>query len=195
MNNYPEKTFQLPELKGLSAKQIEVHLKLYAGYVKHTNLIFDQLAELEKETEKNVYLIAELRRRLGFEFDGMRLHEYYFEGFEQGAKAPNNSGELIKALSEQYGSYEKWLSDFKAAGMSRGIGWTILYYDPKQKRFLNTWVSDHELGHLAGLEIIIAMDMWEHAYMVDYVPAEKMTYIEAFFNNLNWEVIESRFKK
>ena len=191
---YTEQTFQIPELKGISMKQIEVHLKLYAGYVKHTNVIIDKIQELKQDSEKNAYTLGELNRRYGFEFDGMRLHEYYFEALEKGSQAPDATSALVQALIAQYGSFDIWMHEFMAVGMTRGIGWTLLTYDTKGKHFHNTWVSDHELGNLSGLPIILAMDMWEHAFMVDYVPAEKGNYIKAFFENLNWEVIQGRFQ-
>ena len=189
---YKEQQFNLPKLEGISAGQVKVHLGLYAGYVKHVNLIREKIHELENDKETNAYIIAELRRRFSFEFDGMRMHEYYFEGLEGGAREISD-GNLKKALSEKYGGYENFVEHFKAVGMSRGIGWTVLYFDSKGNTPHVTWVGDHELGVLAGLPILIAMDMWEHAFMVDYTPAEKGTYIDAFLANLNWEVVEKRF--
>jgi Fe-Mn family superoxide dismutase len=189
---YEEQKFNLGTLEGLSEKQVTAHLGLYAGYVKHVNLIREKIAELESDKEKNAYLIAELRRRFAFEFDGMRLHEYYFESLE-GTPTPLSDGNLKNALAEKYGSYEDFLAHFKAVGMSRGIGWTVLYWDEKGKTPHVTWVSDHEVGVLAGLKVLVAMDMWEHAFMVDYLPAEKGNYIDAFLKNLNWSVIEKRF--
>lgn len=190
---YKEQTFNLPSLTGLSEKQIEVHLGLYKGYVKHVNLVREKIHELETEDkEKNAYAITELRRRFSFEFDGMRMHEYYFEGLEDGAQEISN-GELKKALSEKYGSFESFVEHFKTVGMSRGIGWTVLYWDSKVGTPHVAWVGDHELGTLAGLPILIALDMWEHAFMVDYTPAEKGSYIDAFLSNLNWGVVEKRF--
>lgn len=205
MHAYTEKKFNIPNLKGISAKQIEVHLKLYAGYVKHVNLLRENIHALEKESaEKHAYTIAELRRRFSFEFNGMRMHEYYFECFsaqggsasggEEFPKTPDESSALGRVVIEKYGSWEKFIEHFKAVGMSRGIGWTVLYWDPVGKTPHTGWVSDHELGTLAGLPILLPMDMWEHAYMVDYTPAEKNKYIDAFFVNLNWAVVEKRLK-
>lgn len=191
---YKEQTFNLGTLEGISPKQIEVHLGLYTGYVKHTNLIREKIAELEQDKEKNAYIIAELRRRFSFEFDGMRMHEYYFEGLE-GEPSPISDGALKAALEEKYGSYDNFIVHFKAVGMSRGIGWTTLYWDSKVGTPHVAWVGDHELGTLSGLPILIAMDMWEHAFMVDYVPAEKAKYIDAFLSNLNWSVVEKRFEE
>ena len=191
---YEAKQFNLPELKGLSQKQLEVHLGLYAGYVKFINTLEQVLADLKKDAEKNAYALGEVMRRKGFEFDGMRMHEYYFGSMEHTATAPESNSSLAQALEKQYGSFENWTNEFKATGMMRGIGWAVLYFDPVAKKFHNAWVSDHELGQLAGLPIILPMDMWEHAYMVDYVPSEKKNYIEAFFSNLSWETLEERYK-
>ncbi len=194
MHLYQEKKFNIPNLKGLSQKQLEVHLGLYAGYVKHVNLLRENIAALEKEDkEKHAYTIAELRRRFSFEFDGMRMHEYYFETFEKGPVSADAAGALAEAVSSKYGSWEQFIAHFTAVGMTRGIGWAVLYWDPRGETPHASWVSDHELGHLAGLPIILAMDMWEHAYMVDYTPAEKSKYIAAFLENTNWSVVEKRF--
>jgi Fe-Mn family superoxide dismutase len=190
---YEEQKFNLGVLDGLSEKQITAHLGLYAGYVKHTNLIREKISELETDKEKNAYIIAELRRRFSFEFDGMRMHEYYFEGLE-GDATSLPEGNLKNALAEKYGDYEDFLAHFKAVGLSRGIGWTVLYWDEKGKTPHVAWVGDHELGTLAGLKILLAMDMWEHAFMVDYLPAEKGKYIDVFLKNLNWSVVEKRFE-
>ena len=194
MKKYEEKKFDIPSLAGLSEKQVAEHLKLYVGYVKHVNLIVENVEELSRSSEKNAYLISEIRRRFAFEFDGMRMHEYYFESFVGGKHEHNASHPLLVALTEQYGSFENWSTQFKTTAGSRGIGWTILSHDSRTGNLINHSVGDHELGHLAGLHVILALDMWEHAYMIDYTPGEKKQYIEAFFENLNWGVSESRFK-
>lgn len=186
---YEEKKFTLSGLKGLSDKQVEEHLKLYSGYVKNVNGLCDKL-----KASEDAYTTAELRRRLGFEFNGMRLHEYYFDNLG-GNNSNNEAPALLSAIETQYGESDKWMAEFKSAGMGRGIGWAILYYDPTIKKFHNAWITDHEVGHLAGLPIILAMDVWEHAYLIDYLPSQKKDYIEAFFSNLNWKVLEERYKK
>jgi Fe-Mn family superoxide dismutase len=193
--NYQEQRFDLPVLAGISPKQIEVHLKLYAGYVANLNKLQDTLVSLMADSEKNAYALSEVKRRLAFEFDGMRMHEYYFSQWEKGVVAPNSAGALATSLARQYGTMENWMNEFRAVGMMRGIGWCVLYFDPKAGIFHNAWVGDHEFGQLSGLPVILAMDMWEHAYMVDFVPADKSKYVEAFFANLNWDVMETRFKE
>jgi len=192
-NPYTAKEFKINELKDISSKTIEEHLKLYAGYVKHTNLILEKISELSEDTEKNLYTIGELKRRLGFEFGGMRNHEYYFSQFEGEAKAMNNESALYKKIEATWGSYDKWLSEFKTLAMTRGIGWAILYYDGVNDNLINTWVGEQHEGHLTGLKPVLALDMWEHSYMLDVAPSEKKKYVEAFFENVNFEVVESRF--
>ncbi len=190
---YPTKTFNLPDLPGISAKQVEVHLGLYAGYVKHTNLILEKIQSLtETDAEGNAYLIAELRRRFAFEFNGMRMHEYYFEQFE-GEKGGSPTSALALAAAEKYGSGENFIAHIKTVAGSRGIGWVVVTADQRAKTLHTTFVNDHELGQLAGLPVVLALDLWEHAFMVDYVPAEKKNYVDAFLANLNWSVIEKRF--
>ena len=191
---YEAQTFNIPTLDGISAKQLEVHLGLYAGYVKHANLCRELIAELSKE-EKNAYAVTELRRRYSFEFNGMRMHENYFEQFEGGATEIDNGGALAKAVSEKYGDWNKFIDHLKQVAGSRGIGWTVLYQDAKGGQPHVTWVGDHELGVLAGLPVIVALDMWEHAFMVDYMPSEKGKYVDAFLKNFNWKVAEERFAK
>jgi len=194
MHTYTAHTFNLPELGGLSEKQIKVHLGLYEGYVKHINILREQVKELEAtDKEKFAYAIMETRRRMGFEFNGMRMHEYYFEELEGGPSPLNADSAFGKMVTEKYGSVENFIVHVTAVGMSRGIGWSIVYADPIGNTVHTTWVGDHELGQLGGLPIIFAMDMWEHAYMVDYVPSEKKNYIEAFLKNVNWSVAEKRF--
>ncbi len=191
---YTARTFKLPELKGLSKKQIDVHLALYEGYVKHTNLILEKIEKLRAEdAEGNAFLMMELRRRFGFEFDGMRMHEYYFEQFEGGATPAAADGPFQDAVIEKYGDWDKFIAHVKEVCGTRGIGWTIVYYDPAGRTLHTAWINDHEVGQLAGLPIMLAVDMWEHAYMIDYVPADKKTYVEAFLENVDWAVIEKRF--
>ena len=188
---YHEQEFNLPEIKGLSAKQIEVHLGLYKGYVTHTNLIAEKLSEVAEG--RDPYTSAELRRRFAFEFDGMRMHENYFEQLENGANEIDAGGKLAEAASKKYGDVGGFLGHIKEVAGSRGIGWIVVYFDAKAETVHTVFAGDHELGHLAGLPILYAVDMWEHAFMVDYIPSEKAKYLEAFLAATNWEVAEKRF--
>lgn len=178
MQKFEEKKFNIPKLKGISEKNIEEHLKLYAGYVKNINSILEQ---------ENV--------KLGFEFNGMRNHEYYFACFENGPKNLNENSELKNQIEKDFGDFGKWLEKFKTLAATRGVGWAMLYYDPSTKQLLNAWVDEHHLGQLNGCKTILALDMWEHAFVADYQPSGKKQYIEDFFENLNWQKIEENFSK
>lgn len=189
---FEEIKFNIPKLIGISEKNIEEHLKLYAGYVKNTNLILSKIEELLADSEKNAYVLGELQRRFGFEFDGMRNHEYYFKSFEGGSVEISYS-DLKRSIENEWGSFGTWLARFKAIALTRGVGWAILYYDSHTKQLLNAWVDEQHLGHLTGLSLVLCLDMWEHAFVYDYQPSGKKNYIEDFFKNLNWSIIEENF--
>ena len=195
MKQYVAQTFNIPELTGISKKTIEEHLKLYQGYVKNLNGIFEKLGELMSDPEKNAYGIGELHRRIAFEFDGMRNHEYYFRSLEGGAKSLPENSQFKAAIEKEAGSFEGFLMGFKTLAMTRGIGWAILYWDNQTGQFTPAWVDEQHLGQLNGLSPVLMLDMWEHSYVMDYAPSGKKQYVEDFFANLNWEVIEENFKK
>ncbi len=187
---YEPKTFNVPELDGISKVTIDEHIGLYNGYVKHANLIREKIDAFSNDPDNN-YAIGEMQRRLGFEFGGMRNHEYYFTQFEGGAK-PLPEGKLKSMIEAQWGSVDSWYDRFTKIGMTRGIGWAMLYIDRQTDQLVETWVDEQHLGQLADLDIVLAMDMWEHSYMMDYPPSRKKEYIDAFFRNLNWEVVAGR---
>jgi Fe-Mn family superoxide dismutase len=193
MEKFIEAKFNIGELKGISAKNIEEHLKLYAGYVKNTNLILKKIEELRKD-EANAYLLTELQRRFAFEFGGVRNHEYYFSALENGLRRLPENSSLKKALEKDFTSFENWLLVFKGLAMTKGIGWAMLSYDKKTGQLLNHWVDEQHIGHLVSTSPVLALDMWEHAYVYDYPTSEKKKYVDAFFENVNWEVIEQNFK-
>lgn len=188
---YEPKTFDIPETPGISRETMDNHLGLYHGYVKHVNLIQDKIAAFSHDLENNTYAIAEMQRRLGFEFGGMRNHEYYFAQFEGGG-TPLPNGRLKDLIEKQWGSVEAWLTHFKQIAGTRGVGWAMLYFDQETNQLVQTWVDEQHLGQLPDLDIVLALDMWEHSYMHDYLSGEKGKYIDAFFNCLNWEVVSSR---
>ena len=189
--NYEIKKFNIPALEGISQESIYLHLGLYAGYVKHVNLIREKITAYENDMSNNAFAIAEMQRRLGFEFGGMRNHEYYFSQFEGGA-TPLPESTFKEMIETQWGSFETWLERFKTIAKTRGVGWAMLYVDAQTNQLVQTWVDEQHLGQLADLQIVLALDMWEHSYMRDYLPADKGGYIDAFFKNLNWEVIAAR---
>ena len=193
MHTYEAKQFIVPELDGISRKTTDEHLGLYQGYVKNLNTMTALLWDLLKDPEKNSHAISELARRRSFEFGGMRLHELYFPQFEGGAKSLDTNGQLAKSLAETYGSLEMTLQAVRQAGMMRGPGWSLLYYDKEGETFQLGFSGEQHMGHVVTLPIVLALDVWEHAFILDYGAQGKGKYIDAFFKNLNWEVVEKRF--
>lgn len=193
--SYQAKQFNIGEIEGISKKTIEEHLKLYAGYVKHANLIEEKIKEYKKDSETNAYALGELKRRFSFEFDGMRNHEYYFEQLEGGQKSMPMDSALMKQVEKDFGSAEIWMEEFKALCLTRGIGWAVLWYDKTSNKLINSWVDEQHLGHLNGANFIYGIDMWEHSYLFDYTPAEKKNYVESYLNATNQEVCVKRFEE
>jgi len=197
MKSFIEAKFDIPDLKGISKNTIEEHIKLYSGYVKHANLILEQIDELRKQgpeiSPSTTYTINELQRRFSFEFNGMVNHQYYFNSFVGGPKPINQNSPLFGNIKEEWGSFENWLNIFKSMALTRGIGWAMLYYDPTTKRLINSWVDEQHLGQLNGCKTILALDMWEHSFVADYKPSGKKNYVEDFFANLNREIIEGNY--
>ena len=189
---YQQRDFPLSGLQGISDKEIEVHKGLYAGYVRNTNLLNERIAALAGEGKAGTPDWAELVRRLGFEYDGMILHEYYFGNLKANASGLDPNSKLAKTLADQFGSVDAWLAEFKAVAAMRGVGWAILYQDPSNGRLANFWVTLHQDGVPSGYRPILVLDVWEHAFMVDYVPSERPKYIEAFLQNVDWAAVEGR---
>jgi len=173
--------------EGFSEKQLTVHFGLYGGYVKNTNLLSEKLKSIEAGTPE----YAELKRRFGWEFNGMRLHELYFENMTKEDSSPDENSDFYKKIVDQFGSFDAFLADFKSTGSLRGIGWTILAYDRRGDKFFNVWINEHDVGHLAGAEPILVMDVFEHAFVFDY-GMNRGEYITAFMNAVDWSVVAGR---
>jgi Fe-Mn family superoxide dismutase len=178
-------------LPGFSETLLKNHFTLYQGYVTNTNKVLDTLDALLKDGKAGTPEFAELKRRLGWEFNGMRLHEYYFENL--GGKGGKPSGKLLDYLTASFGSVDVWEKDFRATAAMRGIGWVVLYHDTLQHRLFNAWINEHDAGHLAGCQPLLVLDVFEHAFMVDY-GLKRAYYIEAFFKNLDWQAVGARAK-
>ena len=179
-------------IEGFSETLLNNHFTLYQGYVTNTNKVLDSLATMLKEDKVATPEYAELKRRLGFEFNGMRLHEYYFENLG-GKGTLDKFGKLGKKLVEDFGNYADWEKDFRATAAMRGIGWTILYQDNVTGRLINQWINEHETGHPAGCIPLLVLDVFEHAFMIDY-GLKRADYIETFFKNINWNAVETRLR-
>jgi len=179
--------------EGFSNQLLTNHFTLYNGYVTNTNKLIEELGELEKEGKAATPQYAEMKRRFGWEFDGMRLHELYFGNMAKGAPALDKASKLCAKIAEVFGSYESWEKTFKATGAMRGIGWAILYYDSVGGHLVNAWVNEHDTGHLAGATPILIMDVFEHAFLTDY-GLKRADYIEAFFKAIDWAAVQKRFE-
>ena len=195
---YRARSYDLFGLSGISDETLRVHFGLYEGYVKAANELRDQLSELMARGDldhEQVPAYSELTRRLGFEFNGMVLHEYYFGNLRRGgAKRPPEGSAFTRAVERTFGGYERWKADFCSVGMMRGVGWAVCNVDPARGLVSNHWVSLHEQGNVAGFLPILVMDVWEHAYLLDYQPGERKQYIESFFSNIGWNMVEERLQ-
>jgi len=193
--SYKAKDFHLSGLDGISDKTLEMHFGLYQGYVKNTNMLTEQLLEMVQRRKAAAAnpAYAETKRHLGFEYGGMVLHEYYFGNLAAKGKG-KPSKEFVEALDQSFGNFEAWRTDFTAVGNLRGVGWAVLYEDPVNDQLSNHWIELHQQGVPSGFKPILVMDVWEHAFLLDYKPSEKAKYIEAFFSNVNWDVVNEAFR-
>lgn len=190
---YEAKNFDylVGKIPGLNDDLIRMHLKLYQGYVTNTNAVLQKLQELTDQGKNKTPEFAALKRILGWEFDGMLLHEYYFENMAGTGQLDRNDP-LYGKIEQDFGSYEKWKADFIATGLIRGIGWVVAYIEPKSGRLINEWINEHDLGHLAGGKPLLIMDVFEHAYITQFA-LDRAKYIDVFFNTINWDAVSKRY--
>jgi superoxide dismutase, Fe-Mn family len=179
-------------LEGFSETLLKNHFTLYQGYVTNTNKLLDASRQMLADGKTATPEYGELKRRLGWEFNGMRLHEYYFENLG-GKGILDKKGKLVQKIVEDFGSFEAWEKDFKGTGTMRGIGWVVLYQDPATGSLINFWVNEHDVAHPAGGNPLLILDVFEHAFMIDY-GLKRADYIEAFFKNIDWTAVEGRLK-
>src|SRR5687768_2702251 len=196
METYKARHFDLSDLKGISDETLEMHFKLYEGYVKETNNLSTRIAEFIKDAKVDQEVMpaySELTRRLGFEYNGMVLHEYYFGNMKRhgGDEAPKGS-KFRAAVERSFPSYDIWKTDFVSVGKMRGVGWAMCYLNPATGSISNHWITLHETGNISGFVPLLVMDVWEHAFLLDYKPADRPKYIEAFLGNIDWDTVESR---
>jgi Fe-Mn family superoxide dismutase len=195
---YKPQQFNLSGLKGISDETLEMHFKLYEGYVKETNKLTERISEFladGKVDQDEMPAYSELTRRLGFEYNGMVLHEYYFGNMKkEGTGDPSKTSPFFKAAEASFPSYDIWKADFVGVGKMRGVGWAICYQNPANGRLSNHWITLHETGNVSGFVPVLVMDVWEHAFILDYKPADRPKYIEAFFSNIDWNAVAGRLQ-
>jgi|SRR3989344_730359 len=188
---YEEKDFtKLLGIPGFSDKLLTTHFKLYSGYVKNTNKSLELLKSLEQGTPQ----WAEIKRRFGWEFNGMRLHELYFENMTKEKTRLSENTPLFKAMLKTFGSGQACHDDFMNTAKLRGIGWVLMIYDSVGEKILNVWINEHDLGHLAGAVPLLVIDVFEHAFVTDY-NMERSAYIESFMKSIDWNIVQARFEK
>lgn len=183
----------LGNVEGLNDELLKMHFKLYQGYVNNANLLLEKIAAVSLDGKTTPAEFAGYKHMLGWEFDGMLLHELYFGNLGGKKQTLKNDSPLMNKINQDFGSYENWKKDFVATGAMRGIGWTILYKDPKLGRLVNTWINEHDLGHLAGGTPLLVMDVFEHAYITQF-GLDRAEYIKVFFDNIDWNVVNQRFQ-
>jgi Fe-Mn family superoxide dismutase len=197
-NLYRAKQFDLSGLNGISDQTLETHFKLYNGYVNETNRLTEHIMEFLKDgkvDQEEMPAYSELKRRFGFEYNGMVLHEYYFDNMaKHGSGDPERNSAFVRAAVSSFGSYDTWKADFASVGKMRGVGWAICYQNPMNGPLSNHWITLHEVGNVAGFTPLLVMDVWEHAFILDYKPSERAKYIDAFFSNIDWTKVEHRLK-
>ncbi len=191
VEKFEAKTFpHLKKLVNITGGEMEEHLKLYNGYVTNINTLRETIADLVTSNEAETPVYAELVRRLGFEYNGMRLHELYFENLSGEGKNPNENDKEV--IGKAFDEWKNWETHFKKMAMMRGVGWVILYKDPESGNLSNHWITLHEDGHPAGFKPILVMDCWEHAWAGYLKPTQRATYVDDFFQNIDWSAIGKR---
>jgi Fe-Mn family superoxide dismutase len=189
---YEPKSFDhLIGLDGFSEDMLRNHLTLYQGYVTNTNKLLELTGELVKADKVATPEFAEIGRRLGWEWNGMRLHELYFGNLSKSSTQLSADSPLAQKINQGFGSLENWTKEFKGIAALRGIGWAVLYYDQANDRLINVWINEHNANHLAGCVPILVLDVFEHAFMLDY-GIKRADYIAAFFKAINWATAGER---
>ena len=193
--NYKAKDYSsLLGLKGFSDELLKNHFALYAGYVKNANQLMATLSTLSERGKTAEFEFTELKRRLPFEINGIKLHEDYFENMSKDATGePETESEFYRKVTREFGSYQAWEKSFRAVASMRGIGWAVTVYDPAADFVINTWVEEHHIGHMAGTAPLLVLDLWEHAMLLDY-GSNRKDYIDAFFHVVDWPIVSKRFE-
>jgi Fe-Mn family superoxide dismutase len=193
---YKPRHFDLGGLQGISDGTLETHFRLYEDYVAAANTLSARLAEMAnrgKDDGDHAASLTLLERRLGFEYHGMVLHEHYFGNLKRAGpgEAARNSG--FRAVCEAcFDGHVTWRREFAALGRTRGPGWAIACIEPDNGRLSNHWITLNEVGHLSSFVPVLVMDAWDHAFVPDFGRAQRASYVETFFANVDWTVVEAR---
>ncbi len=190
---YTIKNFEhILTLPNFSETMMKNHITLYEGYVKNVNIIDEKLKELSLNGKISTPEYNELKRRYAWEYNGMALHELYFENMQSAESQVNEASNLYSEVTSNFGSFDAWKNDFIATGAMRGIGWVILIKE-LDGSLKNIWVNEHDLGIPIGSKPLLVMDVFEHSFMIDF-GLKRADYINAFFNVVDYKVVEDRLK-
>lgn len=181
----------LKGLQGITDDQVAVHLTLYNGYVTRANKLYDTLGSMASEDKIGSFEYNELKRRAGWEVNGILLHELYFDNLVANGGSGENS-KFAQAIAQQFGSFADWKKDFLGVAKMPGVGWAVTYFDPARGQFDNVWIDRHDVGHPAGHRPVLVLDLWEHAWSAYLKPTERAKYLEDFFANVGWAAVDAR---
>lgn len=193
--NYKAKDYSslIEKMPDIDSGLLETHFKLYKGYVDQVNFLNQMLGHgLSKANGGQSFMYQCMKRRYGWEYDGMVLHELYFDNLGGDGKLSQKS-DLFKKIVLQYGSLGAWRSDFEQNCFIRGIGWVILYWNPKTGELRNAWVEEHDTGELVDSIPLLVIDLWEHAYLCQF-GLDRKKYVQTVMKYINWDVVNSRLK-
>jgi Fe-Mn family superoxide dismutase len=189
------RSFNLRDVKGLSQAALNLHLDLYHGYVEQVNTLLEVLQPHESPSRTPALTREAAVRRFPFEYNGMVLHELFFEQLS-GSKGrpPHEQGPLGQAVGHAFGGFDGWREDFERLAATRGVGWVMTVRERTGGTLYNTWIDEHQWGTTAGTDVIFLLDVWEHAYLLDFSPKQRSDYLQAVFDNVDWSVVESRMR-
>ncbi len=189
------RSFNLRDVKGLSQTALNLHLDLYHGYVEQVNTLLEVLQPQESPSRTPALTREAAVRRFPFEYNGMVLHELFFEQLS-GSKGrpPHEQGPLGQAVGHAFGGFDGWREDFEKLAATRGVGWVMTVRERTGGTLYNTWIDEHQWGTTAGTDVVFLLDVWEHAYLLDFSPKQRSDYLQAVFDNVDWSVVESRMR-
>jgi superoxide dismutase, Fe-Mn family len=184
------RAFDLSGVQGLSKKAIDLHLGLYKTYVEQLNKLLEQPPD--RAAAAAPLALDGFNRRYAFEFNGVMLHELFFEQLVGKHRQPRSDGDFGEALQENYGDFNGWRASVEALAKTRGVGWVLTLRERGQEHLRNCWVDLHHLHMPANCDVVFALDLWEHAYMIDFTPAQRADYVKIIFDNVDWAVVDQR---
>jgi Fe-Mn family superoxide dismutase len=188
---YQAREFDFSKVKGISREALDDHLQLYRGYVENTNKVLKE-ALSPKPGQGKQPTPDGWAHRLGFEYNGVVLHELFFDQLRGPGVTLPAEGVIAQAADISFGSVQGWREHVTTVARTRGIGWVMSARDWRSNRLHTFWIAEHHIGIPAGLEPVFVLDLWEHAYLRDFGVKGREQWVEAVLDNTDWQVIEDR---